>query len=45
MLQNIIVGLLFVAALVYVGKGLYYMFNPRTACPKGCAQCPASKLK
>gem|GEM_PF-5147134 len=46
MLQQIIVLLLFVCALVYVGKGIYRVFCPQNVhCAKGCASCPASKLK
>ena len=42
MVQEVIVCLLFVLALVYVGRLLYNSFRPgKSACAKGCGSCSA----
>lgn len=41
MLQQILVGLIFVAALGYVGRLIYRSFQAKHACSTGCAKCSA----
>ncbi|MFS8617673.1 MAG: FeoB-associated Cys-rich membrane protein [Solitalea sp.] len=45
--QVIIVGILFVAALFYVGRVVYRMFKPKSgaACASGCGKCGADFSK
>ncbi|AHM62949.1 hypothetical protein D770_23520 [Flammeovirgaceae bacterium 311] len=47
MIQDIFVGLLFILALVYIGRLLYSNFRPKNgaACPKGCGSCSAIDIK
>ena len=39
MLQQIILLLIFVTALVYLGRILYRHFTQKDSCPKGCGSC------
>lgn len=46
MVQEIIVGLIFLAALVYIGKIIYRSFKPKNGvCSKGCGSCSAVDFK
>lgn len=39
MLQNILVLLLFLGAVLYVGRMIYRSFESRSGCSQGCAKC------
>lgn len=39
MVQDVIVFLLFVGALVYIGYLLYQNFRPGSGCASGCGSC------
>jgi hypothetical protein len=41
MLQQIIIGLLFLGALAYVGRLIYKSFQAKAACSTGCGKCGA----
>jgi hypothetical protein len=41
MLQNILVGLVFIAAAAYVARLVYRNFQSRSACESGCGKCGA----
>jgi hypothetical protein len=41
MIQQILVGLVFAAALFYVGRLLYRSFQAKSACSTGCGKCGA----
>jgi hypothetical protein len=41
MLQQIIIGFVFLAALGYVGRLIYRSFQAKHACSTGCAKCSA----
>lgn len=45
MLQEILVVLLFVAALSYLGWLVYHNFTSDSACPKGCGSCSTVDFK
>lgn len=46
-IQLIIVGILFAAALLYVGRIVYRMFKPKAGagCASGCGKCGADFSK
>jgi len=39
MIQDIIVFVLFLAAIAYTGYLVYKSFNPDAGCPSGCGSC------
>jgi hypothetical protein len=41
MIQQIIIGLLFTAALIYVGRLIYKSFQAKSGCATGCGKCGA----
>lgn len=41
MLQEILVGIVFIAALGYVARLIYRSFQAKHACSTGCAKCSA----
>lgn len=43
--QEIIVVLIFIAALVYLGRLVYRSFTTDAGCPKGCGSCSAVDFK
>ena len=43
--QEIIVILIFIAALVYLGRLVYRSFTTDAGCPKGCGSCSAVDFK
>lgn len=46
MVQEIIVGVIFLAALVYISKIIYRSFKPKNGvCGKGCGSCGAVDFK
>ncbi len=45
MLQEIFVILLFIAALVYLGRLVYHNFTSDSGCPKGCGSCSTIDFK
>ena len=44
-IQEIIVILIFVAALVYLARLVYRNFTTDAGCPKGCGSCSAVDFK
>ena len=44
MIQEIIIGLLFLSALGYVGNLLYNNMQAKNACSTGCGKCGAADL-
>ena len=45
MIQNVLVGLIFIAAILYVGRLIYDSFRSRNSCPTGCGKCAAVDFK
>lgn len=46
MIQEIVVWLIFLAALLYIGKIIYRSFKPKNGvCDKGCGSCGAVDFK
>lgn len=48
MLQTAIVGLIFLAAVIYLGRLVYLSFRSKSGCATGCGKCGAvdfSKLE
>lgn len=46
MIQEILLGIVFLVALVYIGKIIYRSFNPKNGvCDKGCGSCNAIDFK
>ncbi len=45
MLQEIIVLIIFAAALFYLGRLAYQSFSQDSSCPKGCGSCNAVDFK
>jgi hypothetical protein len=45
MIQSILVGLIFIAALLYVGRLLYRSFRVQSDCATGCGKCSAVDFK
>lgn len=46
MVQEILLGIIFLAALVYLGNIIYRSFNPKNGvCDKGCSGCNAVDFK
>jgi hypothetical protein len=41
MIQQILVVLIFAAAVLYIGRLLYKMFTEKTGCASGCGKCNA----
>ena len=41
MLQQILVLLIFVAAIAYIGRLVYKSFQAKTGCDSGCGKCGA----
>jgi hypothetical protein len=41
MVQELLLVVLFVAALFYIGKTIYKSFQAKTGCSTGCAKCGA----
>lgn len=41
MLQEIIVGIVFLGALIYVGRLFYRSLQAKSACDSGCGKCGA----
>lgn len=41
MFQQLVVLIIFAAALFYLGRMLYKMFTDKTGCATGCAKCNA----
>ncbi|MDQ2656265.1 MAG: FeoB-associated Cys-rich membrane protein [Bacteroidota bacterium] len=39
MVQNLIILLLFLAAIAYLGYVIYQNFRMRSGCPSGCGSC------
>jgi bacterioferritin-associated ferredoxin len=40
-LQQVLVGLIFLGALVYIGSIVYKTFQAKTGCASGCGKCGA----
>lgn len=41
MIQSILVGIIFIAAVVYVGRLVYKSFVAKSGCDSGCGKCGA----
>ena len=41
MMQHIIIGLIFVTAVMYLGRLIYRSFRSGSACETGCGKCGA----
>jgi hypothetical protein len=41
MLQQILVGVIFLGAVYYVGRMVYRSFQAKSACASGCGKCGA----
>lgn len=41
MIQEIIIGILFIAAIVHIGRLVYKNFQARSGCATGCGKCGA----
>jgi len=38
-LQQVLVGLIFLGALAYIGSMVYKIFQAKTGCASGCGKC------
>jgi bacterioferritin-associated ferredoxin len=45
MLQEILLGLVFLAALAYLCRMVYLQFQARSGCASGCGKCSAVDFK
>jgi len=45
MLNTIIIGGLFIGALIYLGNLIFGFFSKKTSCAKGCGSCAADLKK
>jgi hypothetical protein len=45
MIQQILIGLLFLGAAIYLGRLVYRSFQAKNACESGCGKCGAIDLK
>ena len=45
MLQEVVVLLVFITALVYLGRMVYRNFTTDSGCPKGCGSCSTIDFK
>lgn len=41
MIQSLVVGLIFLLALLYVGRLVYKSFQAKSSCDSGCGKCGA----
>lgn len=41
MVQNILVGLLFLSAVIYIARVIYKSFTAKSNCASGCGKCGA----
>jgi hypothetical protein len=39
MIQEILIGLIFIAAVIYIGRLIYRSFIAEEACSTGCGKC------
>jgi hypothetical protein len=39
--QQVLIGLIFLAAIIYVGTLVYRSFQSKSGCPSGCGKCGA----
>ena len=39
MVEDILIGVLFLAALIYVGRMIYKSFQAKSGCASGCGKC------
>lgn len=44
MVQQIVIGLVFLAAIGYLGNLIYKSFQAKHACTSGCGKCGAADL-
>jgi len=44
MIQQIVIGLIFLVALGYIGNLIYKSFQAKNACSTGCGKCGAVDL-
>jgi FeoB-associated Cys-rich membrane protein len=45
MIQQILIGLIFLAAAFYLGKMVYRSFQAKHACSSGCGKCAVADLE
>jgi hypothetical protein len=45
MVQSVLVALLFISAVIYVGRLVYKHFQAKSACESGCGKCGAIDFK
>jgi hypothetical protein len=43
-LQQVLVGLIFLGAIAYIGRIVYKSFQAKTGCASGCGKCGAIDL-
>jgi hypothetical protein len=41
MIQQIIIGILFIGAVFYIGRMIYKNFTAKSGCASGCGKCGA----
>ncbi|MBY0435328.1 MAG: FeoB-associated Cys-rich membrane protein [Cyclobacteriaceae bacterium] len=44
-MQQIIIGLIFLGAAIYLGRMVYRSFQAKNACSSGCGKCAAADLE
>jgi FeoB-associated Cys-rich membrane protein len=44
MIQQILIGLIFLAAAFHLGRMVYRSFQAKNACTSGCGKCGAADL-
>jgi FeoB-associated Cys-rich membrane protein len=45
MIQQILIGLIFLGAAFYLGRMVYRSFQAKNACTSGCGKCGAADLE
>jgi hypothetical protein len=45
MIQQILIGLIFLGAAFYLGRMIYRSFQSKNACTSGCGKCGAADLE
>jgi hypothetical protein len=44
MLQQLLIGLIFIAAILYIGRLIFRSFQASPVCSSGCGKCAVSDL-
>tara|TARA_R110001599_G_C12235502_1_gene658391 strand:+ start:517 stop:690 length:174 start_codon:yes stop_codon:yes gene_type:complete len=42
-MQELVVGIVFLIAVLFIGRHFYHQYKSDKGCPKGCGSCDVSK--